>query len=168
MPAPHEIIPRLEGFNGYIAASTDQDSQFAYNWVEDCKRIMRQTSLRGLTTWEFVTTDSVIDTAVDQISTSASTLYAVMIRSNAAAVDRILFVNATTNAYDETAAMDAVDLLCLYANAHATEGTERWTPYTMASGIVFGTALSVNADGIGGGAPTAADIDVWALFTDDS
>lgn len=169
MAFPHELIPRLEGLAGIIAARSPAavDSQEIITWVEMCKQVMRQEAVRGLSTWEF-TRSTDVDESANQIITNACTVYAVLIESNAAAADRVSLTNATSNTYDDTAALDAGDLLVLHANSSGTEATERWTGYVFPSGVTFDTALSVGADGIGGTNPAADDIDLFVLYTDDA
>lgn len=162
MPAPHVIIPLMEGL---VSTMPTNASQRVATWVELCKAIMRQQALRENTDWEFaVSTD--IDETGNVVRSGASTLYAGLIGTDSAdaEVDWVVVTNATSNTLDGTAALDNTDFFVFELPAAATDGTEEFHSFVIPEGLVLGTGFTVAADGQDGANPAANDIRGWFLY----
>lgn len=170
MPAPHSIIPRLEGMIGTLqnalpAADTARPLSPVATWVEMCKAIMRQPALRDQTDWEIYVADGVIQTGTVLDSTTG-TLYAALVRQDAsdAEADFVAFYDAGAVTLDGTAALANTALLVLQPPATGTNNISEWHPMAFPQGIPYtATGLSVSADGRDGTNPGATDITVHVL-----
>jgi len=172
MPAPHEILARLEGLNGFITAATSVDTQVAFDWIEDCKRIIKRGAAnRSSTNWEFAYLND-IDEDTDVIADGAATLYGLLFDFGDVSTmedGRFIIRNVTSAfAYDATAALATTDRLSLWIPANAVTAVSEYHAYTFGTGIPFSVGMTAGCEDEDGSSYGAEALGAWFLYTDDS
>ena len=165
MPAPHVVIPILEGIIGTIQGTQVGAAQNVADWVRMCKIVMLSAANKDRTDWEFTVSED-IDQTGNVVRNGASTLYGFVVGYNAATAggDLLCVTNANGNTFSGAAALDSDDLLVVNLPAAATEGTEELHPVILPEGQVYGTALTFAADAQGGTDPATDDVRAWILY----
>ncbi len=162
MPAPHLIIPRMEGF---VSTQTGVQRQGVQLWVEAMKAIMSASSLRDQTNWNFDGSADVDESANNALN-GAGTLYGVLISTDSAdtEIDFVCINDNTSNTFDGTAALDNEDIWTTALPAAATDGTREYHGFTMPTGIAFATGITIGADGVDGTNPATNDLHAWLVY----
>ena len=162
MPAPHEVIPRLEGMVSTMAASAPQA---VGEWIKQCKAILRLVGNRDYTDWDFAASPDV-DESGNVIRNGASTLYAVLVETVSAdtELDWVDVSNENGNTFDGTAALDNADSVVFRMPASGAAGTQTYQSWINPGGLVCGTGITVAADGQDGTNPATDDLRAWVLY----
>ena len=162
MPAPHEIIPSLEGLVGFVQATTDNEGvEEIGQFIEMCKLVMRSGSKRNLTTWVFAHQDDIDETA-NLIYTGAAYVHGLLYRTTAAAVDLMILTDNTSNTIDAAAALDADDMFVIELELAASG--YRFGSVVFPQGLYCATGITIGSDAQGGTSPAANDNDVFILY----
>lgn len=167
MPAPHQIIPIMEGL---ISTMPTTASQVAGEWVNMCKSVMRMVVHRNLTNWNFmalsdIDQDGAAETNAAPLLTAVE-LYGALIATNSAdaEADWVLFADADSDTFDGTAALDNDAVAVIQLPVAAVDGTEELHGVVWPAGLPLATGLTVSADGRDGTNPALDDIRGWILF----
>jgi len=162
MPAIGVVIPQLEGFVGSLTGVEQRDGAA---FVEMCKYIMRQETLRNATDWNF-TGSADVDESANNVLNGAGTLFGVLIGTDSAdaELDLVVINDNTSNTLDGTAALDNEDIFATILPAAATDGTREYHPYLFPEGIAYATGITIGADGDDGTNPAANDIHAYLVY----
>lgn len=169
MPAPFEVIARLEGLAATFTNSGGNPPQSVATWVEACKAIMRSPLNRNRTTWDFVGTSIDLDETEETIESSAGTLFAVLgIKKTE---DEAVIFSTYDAANPTVASTDLNDAGTLTASFIVTGASATTAVYGGAvypHGIPHATAIVVAATELDEGTAIAVDsCQAFVLFTTD-
>jgi hypothetical protein len=176
MASPMVIIPQLEGYcstlvnSGVTPATAAGINTFmfepVFEWVNVCKRLMRQPGNRDQTDWALGADGSIVNASSSGlVYTGASTLYATLFGSidTAHAVVNVLYDHANKT-LDFTAALDALARALVYQPAAASAANREYMGVVWEQGIPIATAISWSSDGVDGTAPAANDVSMLNLY----
>lgn len=165
MPAPHEIIPTLEGLSGFVQTAGDiEGTDSIALFIEVCKLLMRQPKLRNKESWVFYHLNDVDQTGVN-IYTGTCWAHALLYRTTSAAVDICYLTDNTTNT-PTGGTMDADDMLLFEMQIQA-QGTWRLGSVISLDGIYCGTGITLSADAVSTSDPGTDDNDCFILYRTD-
>ena len=176
MASPMVIIPQLEGYCSTLVNSGVTPTTAAgintfmfepvFEWVNVCKRLMRQAGNRDQTDWALGADGSLVNASSSGlVYTGASTLYAALFGNiNAANASWHVLYDHANKTLDSTAALDALSRALVYQPAAAAVGNREYMGVVWEQGIPMATAISWSSDGYQGTAPAANDISILCLY----
>lgn len=159
MPAPYEVIPRMEGTIGSLAGG----QQSLAEWVKMAKIIMLSARNKDQTDWDFLYEPTVIQ-ATSAVRVGATTVYGAVFGSiNAAGEFQRVYITDIAAGDFVGTAVDTDDWVAFQLPACAVAGVEEFTSMIFPKGIVLAAGLDTGADGNAGTNPGATDIRGWFL-----
>ena len=167
MPAPHAVIPVLEGL---VSTMPTTGRQVASEWVRMCKVIMHQTALRDETDWSVMALSDIDEDGAAETNTgdmpTMTNVYGLLVANGSAAAERnwVVVSDSDTLTFDGTAALANTVVAAYQPDAAGTAGVEELHGMVWPFGLTLATGCTVAADGRDGTNPTLNDLRGWILY----